>query len=268
MMTKHLVIIAACLGLAGGPALAEHESGRGEHDTPFTKENIGKAVGAAAGALLGTQIGSGRGKLAAVAIGTLAGYWAGGKVGRQLSQRDQAGIAYTTQEALESNQTRTWQNPDTGVSTRVSVRDAGAGGGQSGLEPLGQAPTLELINGYFIAEANINVRGGPGTEYVILYRLAEGERVPVVGRVADTDWLMIAEQGAGNGFVYGPLLSPSHESDNAIRDVMRTGETFATYDVESRECRIITQEVVLPDDTGRTHEFKACRQPDGTWMEV
>lgn len=79
---------------------------------------------------------------------------------------------------------------------------------------------------------------------------------------------MLAEQGTGNGFVYGPLLSPSNESDNAIRDAMGTGETVATYEVESRECRIITQEVVLPDDTARSHEFKACRQPDGTWMEV
>jgi surface antigen len=268
MMKKHILILLASLCLTAGPALAQQGTERDEPETPFTKENIGKAVGAAAGALLGTQIGSGRGKLAAVAIGTLAGYWVGGRIGRELTERDQAGIAYTTHEALESGQTQTWQNPDTGVSTRVSVRDAGAGGEHTGLDPLGQAPTLELINGYFIADANINVRGGPGTDYVILYRLARNERVPVIGRVVDTEWLMIAQQGAGNGFVYGPLLSASNESDNAIRDVMRTGETFATYDAESRECRIITQEVVMPDDRTQVHEFKACRQADGTWMEV
>ncbi len=268
MMKQRILAFVASLFLTAGPVLADHDSGGQGNETPFTKENIGKAVGAAAGALLGTQIGSGRGKLAAVAIGTLAGYWAGGRIGRQLSQRDQAGIAYTTHEALESGQTRTWQNPDTGVSTRVSVREADGVGAQAGAEPLGQAPTLELINGYFVADANINVRGGPGTEYVILYRLARGEHVPVIGRVADSEWLMIAQQGAGNGFVYGPLLTPSNESENAIRDVMQTGETFATYEVESRDCRIITQEVVLPDDTARTHEFKACRQADGTWMEV
>lgn len=265
-----MAILAAALSLAAGPTVAEHESGRhgDEQGSPFTKENIGKAVGAAAGALLGSQIGSGRGKLAAVAIGTLAGYWVGGKVGERLSQRDQAGIAYTTHQALETGQTQTWRNPDTGMATRVSVRDAGRDGQRTGLAPLGEAPTLELINRFYIADANVNVRGGPSTEYVILYRLARGERVPVVGRVAESDWLMIAEQGAGNGFVYGPLFTPSNESENAVRDVMRTGETFATYDVESRECRIITQEVVLPDGASRTHEFKACRQSDGTWMEV
>lgn len=268
MMNKRILVFAAALFLTAGPVLADHDSGGQGSETPFTKENIGKAVGAAAGALLGTQIGSGRGKLAAVAIGTLAGYWAGGRVGRHLSQRDQAGIAYTTHEALESGQTKTWRNPDTGVSTRVSVREADGVGAQAGREPLGQAPTLELINGYFLADANINVRGGPSTEHVILYRLARGERVPVIGRVADSEWLMIAQQGAGNGFVYGPLFTPSDDSGNAIRDVMQTGETFATYDVESRDCRVITQEVVLPDDTARTHEFKACRQADGTWMEV
>lgn len=265
MMTRQLVVLAVVAGLVSGPAAAEHER---DHQTPFTKENIGKAVGAAAGALLGTQIGSGRGKLAAVAIGTLAGYWVGGNVGRYLTERDQAGIAYATHQALETDQPQTWRNPDTGVSTRVSVRDAGDAGQQSGLAALGQAPVLELINGFYIADANINVRGGPSTEHVILYRLAQGERVPVVGRVADSEWLMIAENGAGNGFVYGPLFTPSDESANAIRDAMYSGESFATYEVESRECRLISQEVVLPDDTTRTHEFKACRQSDGTWMEV
>ncbi len=268
-MKRHLMALVASLSLAAGPALGEHESGaERDENTPFTKENIGKAVGAAAGALLGSQIGSGRGKLAAVAIGTLAGYWVGGNVGEHLSQRDQAGIAYTTHQALETGQTQTWRNPDTGVATRVSVRDAGAGGERRGLSPLGRAPALELINRFYVADTNVNVRGGPSTEHVILYRLARGERVPVVGRVAGSEWLMIAEQGAGNGFVYEPLFTPSDESDNAIRDVMRTGETFDTYDAESRECRIINQEVVLPDGATRTHEFKACRQSDGTWMEV
>ena len=265
MKTRYLAVLTAALSFAVGPALGQD---RNEQGTPFTKENIGKAVGAAAGAILGSQIGSGRGKLAAVAIGTLAGYWVGGEIGKRLSQRDQAGIAYTTHQALETGRTQTWRNPDTGVTTRVSVRNAGGNGQQRGLPPLGEAPTLALINRFYIADANVNVRGGPSTEYVILYRLARGERVPVVGRVDESEWLMIAERGVGNGFVYGPLFTPSDESDNAIRDVMRTGETFATYDVESRECRIITQEVVLPDGTIRIHEFKACRQSDGTWMEV
>lgn len=265
MKTNHLVVLVLSLCLAGGPVLADD---RDRNKAPLDKEEIGKLLGAAAGALLGTQIGKGKRRLAAVAIGTLAGYWVGGKIGERLSQRDQAGIAYTTHQALETDQTQTWRNPDTGVATRVSVRDAGYSGHSAGLAPLGQAPTLELINRFYIAEANINVRGGPGTEYVILYRLAQGQRVPVVGRVAGTEWLMIAENGVGNGFLYEPLLTPSEESDNAIRDVMHTGETFATYDAESRECRIITQEVILPDGTENTHEFTACRQPDGTWLEV
>lgn len=270
MVKRTLTILAASACLTAGPALAEHESGRENNtlDELLTQENIGKALGAAAGALLGSQVGSGRGKLAAVAIGTLAGYWVGGRIGERLSRRDQAGIAYTTHQALETGRTQTWRNPDTGVATQVSVRDAGPGEGRRGLEPLGQAPTLELIDRFYIADANVNVRGGPSTEYVILYRLAQGERVPVVGRVADSEWLMIAERGAGNGFVYGPLFTPSGESGNAIRDVMRTGETFDTYEVQNRECRVITQEVVMPDGATRSHEFTACRQPDGTWMEV
>lgn len=266
MKTKHLVTLVACASLLGGPVLAQNESN--ENKTPYDKEQIGKVLGAAAGALLGTQIGKGKGKLVAMAIGGLAGYWVGGKIGERLNQRDQAGIAYTTHQALETGETQTWRNPDTGMATRVSTRPAGLAGPTKGLVPLGQAPTLELINRFYVAEVNINVRGGPGTEYVILYRLAKGERVPVVGRVAGTEWLMVAQRGVGNGFLYEPLVSPSDESENAIRDVMSTGETFATYEAESRECRIITQEVILADGTDSVHEFKACRQPDGTWLEV
>lgn len=268
MRKQYFAAVAFGLCLCTGPVLAEHE-GVSRHDNgmPFSKESIGKAVGAAAGALLGTQIGDGKGRLAAVAVGTLAGYWVGGRVGEHLSRRDQAGIAHSTQDALETGNTQTWRNPDTGVSTRVSVRDA-APERQRGRAPLQQAPTLELVNEYFMTNARINVRGGPGTDYQVLYQLAENESVPVIGKVVGENWLMLANSGEGSGFVYAPLMSRSGESGNAIRDAIRRGESFKTYSVERRECRVINQEVMLPDDTSRSHEFKACRQSDGSWTEV
>ena len=250
------------LALAAGPAWAQ---------SLMTGENVGRAVGAVAGALLGSQVGEGKGKLAAVAVGTLAGYWVGGSVGRQLSQGDRQGIAHTTQSALDSGETQTWRNPDTGVYTRVSVEDA-----QRGMDPrlqpaVGQVPPLELVNAYYTAAANINVRGGPGTEYVILRRLARGERVPVVGRVVGADWYLVAEDGRGSGFVYAPLLDPSGPplaAGNAIREAMARREHARSYAVDEGRCRVITQEVVTPNGGGRTHSFRACRQADGSWVEV
>jgi surface antigen len=265
MMNGRWTALALGLALGAGPASAQGL------DRYLTGENVGKAVGAVAGALLGAQIGGGTGKLAAVAVGTLAGYWVGGEVGRRLSQRDQQGIAQTTQTALDTGETQTWRNPETGVYTRVSVEEPPAGVGPRLRPALAEVPALELVNAYYTADANLNVRGGPGTDYVILRRLARGERVPVVGRVTGSDWYLIAEDGRGSGFVYAPLLAPAEPpagSGNAIREAMLRREQPRGYPVEEDRCRLITQEVVLPDGSGRTHDFKACRQADGSWVEV
>jgi hypothetical protein len=82
---------------------------------------------------------------------------------------------------------------------------------------------------------------------------------------------MIAEGGIGNGFIYGPILTRSSrqpESGNAIREAMGRGEQPRQYVAGTDQCREITQEVVLPDGTSRQHTFTACRQPDGSWVEV
>jgi surface antigen len=262
-----MVLTAAVLATVAGPVWAQQGIER-----YFTKENVGRAVGAVTGALIGSQIGGGSGKLAAVAVGTLAGYWVGGEVGRRLSAGDQQGIAHTTQDALETGESQTWSNPDTGVYTKVSVKEASTGTVSSRLKPkLEEAPPVELVNEYYTADANINVRGGPGTDYVVLHRLARGERVPVVGRVLGTDWYMLAAAGEGAGYIYAPLVSraePQSGGQNAIREAMVRQDRPRPYAVDDQQCRIITQEVTLPDGTTRSHDFKACRQADGTWAEV
>ncbi|MEN8174172.1 MAG: SH3 domain-containing protein [Pseudomonadota bacterium] len=235
----------------------------------FTKENVGKAIGAVTGALIGSQIGGGSGKVAAVAVGTLAGYWIGGEIGRSLSEQDRAGIAQTTEQALETGESQAWQNPETGVYTKVSVHDDT--GSSSRLSRLQESPLLEHINAYYVASSNVNVRGGPGTKYEILHGLKRGERVPVVGKVVDRDWYMIAEGGQGSGFVYAPLLARSEGqpvAGNAVRDATQGGNLPQTYAVAESECRRITQEVRLPSGERQQHSFRACRQADGKWVEV
>lgn len=81
------------------------------------KQTMGAIAGAGLGALAGSQIGGGKGQLAAVAIGTLAGGWFGSEIGKSLDKADQAYAAETVQNSMESNrtnQTSTWRNPDSG----------------------------------------------------------------------------------------------------------------------------------------------------------
>ena len=76
-----------------------------------TKQEVGTVIGAGTGALIGSQIGGGKGQLAAVAIGTLVGSYLGGKIGADMDELDR----YRTQSTLESTptgQSVEWQNPD------------------------------------------------------------------------------------------------------------------------------------------------------------
>lgn len=88
------------------------------------KQTGGTLLGGISGALLGSTIGKGNGKLVAVALGTLAGAYIGGSVGQQLDENDKAMANKTVAYALEKNpdyQTAKWHNPNTQNSGTVMV---------------------------------------------------------------------------------------------------------------------------------------------------
>ena len=96
------VFVTACAGIENRP-----------------KEAAGTLLGAGLGALAGSQIGGGKGQLAAVAIGALAGAWLGNEAGKSLDKADKLYAQRTTQNVLEHNQSgvaASWRNPDSGHS--------------------------------------------------------------------------------------------------------------------------------------------------------
>ena len=60
-------------------------------------------------------------------------------------------------------------------------------------------------------EDPINVRSGPGVFYDEIGVLLPGESVPVIGRSAGGDWLLVEYPGVkeGSGWIYSPLVSIS-----------------------------------------------------------
>ncbi|KAA3627443.1 MAG: glycine zipper 2TM domain-containing protein, partial [Proteobacteria bacterium] len=233
-----------------------------------------RAVGSIAGALLGSQIGDGSGQLIAIAAGTLAGYWAGGKFSDHMNQRDRAGLATTTREAISTGRTSTWRNPDTGVRARVSVSEMGVGDGGRGVDTsrpsLDSIPQVEMINSYYQPTVNLNVRGGPGTDYRILYTLKAGEPVPVIGRVAGSPWFLVADEGRASGFAHGSYLEfrDDESAGNALRDSIVNDREVKRYVVDASNCRRVTQEVTLSDGSTDSNAFRICRQSDGNWVEA
>ncbi|MEQ1578921.1 MAG: RT0821/Lpp0805 family surface protein [Hyphomicrobium sp.] len=82
-----------------------------------TKADTGLAVGAVAGGILGNQIGSGGGRVAATAIGAVLGGIVGSEVGRSMDQQDRMLAQQAEFDALERGQSgvsRQWRNPDNG----------------------------------------------------------------------------------------------------------------------------------------------------------
>lgn len=236
----------------------------------LNKENIGKGIGAITGAIIGSKIGGGNGTTAAIAAGTLAGYWAGGEIGAHLSKKDREGIKQATSKAVSSGKSTSWNNPDTGTKTRITVNDARPDSGRSQNANLQQLPPIELINAYYVPTTDINVRGGPGTEYAVKHSIRQGETVPVAGRVLDSDWYLIAEEGKASGFLYAPLMAFARTqpiSGNAIREASASAQS-GRYLAQATNCRMITQQISLNDGNSETHQFKACQQTNGNWTRI
>ncbi|MHA1568507.1 MAG: RT0821/Lpp0805 family surface protein [Alphaproteobacteria bacterium] len=98
-------------------ALAACESTGGQ------KQTVGTVLGGVGGAVLGSTIGKGGGKLVAVAAGTMLGALLGSEIGRSLDKADQAHANRTAQQSLESAPTgkpSRWVNPDSGHSGSVT----------------------------------------------------------------------------------------------------------------------------------------------------
>lgn len=95
-------------------------------DGTVTKEGISTVVGAGFGALVGSRLGGGKGRLAAVALGALGGAYLGSKLGQQLDAADRARAdrAQTEAHAAPVGQSIAWNNPDSGNSgTFTPTRD-------------------------------------------------------------------------------------------------------------------------------------------------
>ncbi len=55
-------------------------------------------------------------------------------------------------------------------------------------------------------EGDANVRGGPGTNYPVVGKLAPGSETDIIGRTTGSDWWRIAWQGAGQAWVSGSVV--------------------------------------------------------------
>lgn len=98
-----------------------------------TKQGVGTGLGAVAGGLAGSQIGSGSGRMWATGAGVLLGALAGSEIGSSLDSADRMAAEQAARRAYSApvGETITWNNPNTGnYGTYKPVRDGQTASGR------------------------------------------------------------------------------------------------------------------------------------------
>jgi hypothetical protein len=67
-------------------------------------------------------------------------------------------------------------------------------------------PTDEPQKPRVVADAEANLRGGPGTNYPLIGKMQPGKEVAIIGRNTNGDWWRIAWDGAGQAWVAGLVV--------------------------------------------------------------
>jgi len=215
------------------------------------KQGTGAVIGGIAGAVLGNRI-AGRGsRTLGTLLGGALGAAAGSAVGCKLQKNDRDKAERAAQDALETGQSQSWSNADTGASGHVEVTDASATTGSAlaglkfpdGVEPAG---SFSKVGDSFTTRAATNLRAGPSTAATVRGTLPAGMRVWVPAQVTSQPWMLVAERGVALGYVSSSLLTRSTT-------------------VAASNCKMVTQSVSVPGETEQSESYQACKGSDGAW---
>ena len=129
---------------------------------PASNQTQGTVAGGAIGAILGSTVGDGRGKVWATAAGAIGGALAGSHIGKRLDTRDHQAMnnaAYSALETKKSNTKATWSNPDSGNAGSVTPTN-----------------TIEMADGSYCREytSMVEVGGESETAYGTACRQDDG----------------------------------------------------------------------------------------------
>ena len=214
------------------------------------KQTIAAVAGGAIGGLLGNRI-AGRGsRTLGTLLGGALGAAAGSAVGCKLQKNDQAKAERAMEQAVLTGKNQDWQSDETGASGRVEVGQDIRGVDLANLRlAAGVKPAdgYTKIAGAYVSTASANIRSAPGTGSKILGQLATGQRVWVPAAVKGQPWVLVSDQGIGQGYVSAPLLKRALNSADA------------------NGCRLVKQTVSQPGAAEETETLQACKGANGEW---
>lgn len=245
--------------------------------TTGNKADIGTLLGGAVGALAGSQIGSGNGRLAAILAGGALGAFAGRALGQMLDEQDQIAMqersAYALANARDGQQIN-WQSSRTGAQAVLTPTGTRQVNRQMTLirdERVAVAPNLELIGETYAAKSNTNVRAGASTDYPVVNTVSAGQLVDVVGQVQGTNWYLVSRDRVSIGYIRRDLLTQPTTVAHRLQEPidldqvqLRQGQVADTI-TASTMCRTMEYTVEGADGGTGSDSFSACKAADGTW---
>lgn len=214
------------------------------------KQEVGAVAGGVLGGFLGNRI-AGRGsRTLGTILGGVLGAAAGSALGCKLQKNDRAKAERALEQAVLTGKDQDWQSDETGTSGRVEVAQGDQGVDladlrlAAGVEP---ADGYTRVGGAYVSTTTANIRSAPGTDSKVLGRLAAGQRIWVPAAVKGQPWMLISDQGLGQGYVSAPLLK------KAVSTAAASG------------CRLVKQTISQPGAAEETETLQACRSANGEW---
>lgn len=216
-----------------------------------SKQEIGAAIGGIAGGLLGNRIAGRNSRTLGTVLGGVLGAAGGSILGCKLQKNDRTKAERALQTAVETNQSQSWDNPETGNSGRVDIGQSGNGIAlsdlkfASGVEP---AESYQKVGSAFVTSGAANIRSAPGTGATVLGKLAAGQTVWVPASVAGAPWMLISSGGIGQGYVSSGLLKRAANATAAAG------------------CKSVRQTVSTANGATETETLQACKDASGQWV--
>lgn len=258
LLTLAVALLPGCLATDGGQ-----------------KQTIGTIGGAVAGGLLGTQVGSGSGRIVAAVAGTALGAYLGSELGKYLDERDRVKQAEATQGALEQEAANnvSWDNPDTGVSGEVEagpIRYETQYKADRGAEKVRSSPQMIVLGEDYRTLRSSNVRAEPATDSAVVASLHDGEVFHAVGKVSDRNWILASRQGRTIGYVYGDLVEPLGPPEEMVAAGPAPDSADSAAQAHPRTAvpvdrRTVTRKITLADGNVKKEKVDFCRPQGGEW---
>jgi uncharacterized protein YcfJ len=251
--------------------------------TPSTREETGAAVGAIGGAAIGSQVGGGNGRTAAVIVGAVGGGVIGAKYGRYLDEQDKQHVTRATERALATGAPQVYA---AGSGARVRVTSHPASNDNA---PRMQAmvsrevdtsQTLYSDRRVVFAMTDMDLRAAPRLTSKTTYVFRRGERAEVVAYVPDSQYRLVSINGTAIGYareVYlaarrDDLPASRHGSASNGKPVKHT--SLSQHAAKARrvavkgECRLVKRSIELPNGTSETETARYCKEPPAAWKQA